>query len=114
MKTIKIIDLLNKIANGEEVPRAIKLEEHEYWYNETEQDYYEGMGYEYEYLFKNLRTCWLNDKVEILEEPKKIPEKLYYCAMDTDNKEIRFLIKNINGLVDKINEILDYLESKGE
>ena len=26
MKTIKIIDLLNKIANGEEVPKKIKYE----------------------------------------------------------------------------------------
>ena len=56
----------------------------------------------------------LNDIVEILEEPKGIPEKLHQCYMDTDNDEIEFLLKNINIFIDRYNDLLDYLESKGE
>lgn len=56
----------------------------------------------------------LNDEVEILEEPKGIPEKLYQCRMDTDNDEIEFLLKQINIIVDRYNDLLDYFESKGE
>lgn len=51
----------------------------------------------------------LNDEVEIIEEPKGIPEKLKDVIEDG-------CIKAVNNfeLMDKINEIIDYLESKGE
>ena len=72
----------------------------------------------------------LNDEVEIIEEKKKTLEeefeeyyknkkieKVYHCAISSENKEIEFVLDNINFMVDKINEIidyLDYLKSKGE
>lgn len=46
----------------------------------------------------------LNDEVEILEEEKKIPEKL--------NKQ--HFHKKQRQLANKINEIIDYLKSKGD
>ena len=63
----------------------------------------------------------LNDKVEILEEEKKIPEKLEEPRFNKG----RYYIKDINGDDSeisgiertfrlKINEIIDYLKSKGE
>lgn len=113
MKTIKIIDLLNKIANGEEVPEHIKIGKNEWYFYKSRNTYGDK---------KSAWIVWdwyveenrLNDEVEILKEPKKIPEKLYRCSMETDNEEIKFLIKNINDLAAKINEILVYLETKGE
>ncbi len=48
----------------------------------------------------------LNDIVEILEEPKGIPEKLEILPND-----IQYSNKVLYG---KINEILDYLKSRGE
>ena len=38
---IKIIDLLTKIANGEEVPKKIKWENIIYAYSEYDKDYLE-------------------------------------------------------------------------
>lgn len=44
-----------------------------------------------------------------------MPEKLkgICCASDFDDRK-EFLAKNINELKDTINEIIDYLKSKGE
>ena len=86
---MKIIDLLNKIANGEEL----------------ENNKYQFSKYDY---------CTINDffnrhivdeenlNLEIIEE-KKIPEKIKdkYCSQ----------ISKVE-LAQKYNEIIDYLESK--
>ena len=77
---IKIIDLLNKIANGKEVPKKIKWENIIYAYSEYDKDYleYPFSNEEYKGLFDmrdNILTQFLNDEAEIIEEPKKI-EKL--------------------------------------
>ena len=78
---IKMIDLLNKIANGEEVPKKIKYEGEICEYNASVQDYMNEDSDEY--LFANMfgmeteRT--LNCEVEIIEEPKKI-EKIEMCT----------------------------------
>lgn len=63
---MKIIDLLNKIANGEEVPKKIKYDGIEY---EEEPCYmlYKVAGECSESQLKNL----LNDQVEIIEEDKE-------------------------------------------
>jgi len=39
MKTIKVIDLLNKIANGEEVPKKIIFLGNTYRYDEIDKTY---------------------------------------------------------------------------
>ena len=101
---MKIIDLLNKMAKGEELPKKIRYNFKTYFYNNFTQDY----GLFNDYLENNygLSNC-LNDEVEILEE-KKIPEKInnsyYHLSQDQQNQ----LFKNT------INEIIDYLKSKGE
>ena len=64
-------------------------------------------------------TEFLNDTVEILEEPKGIPEKIKIDnedriqALSTGNfvYKVNQPTKNI---IYKINEICDYLKSKGE
>lgn len=74
MKTIKMIDLLNKLANGEEVPNRIKFHRDEYEYKKIN-----GYGCYYDvYRFNDdmvlgysyyLDRC-LNDDVEIIDETK--------------------------------------------
>lgn len=62
---IKIIDILNKIANGEEPPKKIVYKDDIYVYNENAGDYENGQD---EYLFDEyVLTDILNDEVEILE-----------------------------------------------
>ena len=108
---MKIIDLLNKIANGE-IPKKIKYDNRFYTFNEKEDNYYEDEYCSINWDYVSLHC--LNDEVEILEEEKKIPEKLHHCYTDTDNEDIEFLIKNINDFVDRYNELLDFLKSKGD
>ena len=75
---MKIIDLLNKIANGEEVPKEIRYEENIWKLNTLENTYDNGKCCLFEdYIDKKyVITDVLNDEIEIIEEEKKIPEKL--------------------------------------
>ena len=106
---MKIIDLLNKIANGEEIPKRIT-------YKGQTLDYEDGIDYKdylNAYLFEH-KCCItkedLNEEVEIIEEEKKIPEKLTTLYLANSNQTIQ------DDILYKINEIIDYLEylkSKG-
>ena len=96
-KTITIIQLLNKIANGEEVPKKIK------------KKYLEGNSFED--LIDNLKyfdkdfSKTLNDEVEIIEEQEEI-DIANIVMMDLekygfDNKD-EFAID----LIFKVNELV--------
>lgn len=105
---IKVIDLLNKIANGEE-PK-IKYDNHILKYNKNEEKFIDkdGLNSLYEIDFSEL-----NDEVEIIEETKKI-EKIARCDSikmtyygelhkPTENEEI--LRIKVNELIDEINNL---------
>lgn len=124
---IKIIDLLVKIANGEEVPKKIKYEDIVFDYTKRNR---EGLIYiadeysNYEdndnsliaHLFWHIEK--LNDEVEIIEEPKKI-EKIeirededgHYFLNNRYNKiyircdETDFMIDKFNELTYEINNL---------
>jgi len=103
---MKIIDLLNKIANGEiDYTRRFDAKVGMNYCNIN--SYFEVYPINENYLNAEI-------DLEILEEENKIPEKLHHCYTSTDNEDIKFLIKNINEFVDRYNELLDYLKSKGE
>lgn len=115
---IKIIDLLVKIANGEEVPKKIKYEDIVFDYTKRNR---EGLIYiadeysNYEdndnsliaHLFWHIEK--LNDEVEIIEEPKKIEfeeiEELTCGTYDFEKKTINSLIKNQRKLIDEVNKL---------
>lgn len=109
---IKVIDLLNKIANGEEVPQQIKI------YDEifvccsgvrfkNKDGELLGEVYPIEVI--------LDEKVEIIEEePKGIPEKLEAILDYSKDGNYISKVPNNEQLMFKINEIIDYLKSKGE
>ena len=105
---MKIIELLDKMATGEISTKAkVKYGNARYKHKNWESlDYYiyQEFGKRCESEIKD----FLNDEIEIIEEPKKI-EKIYHCCMEVSNEEIKFLIQNINILSDKINEIIDYI-----
>ena len=106
MKTIKIIDLLNKIAIGEEVPETIRIgaldmywDGDAYWDEDGESQFCEVIG-----------SCeyGLNREVEIIEEEieEKEIEKIRNINVDMDGTEIE-RIPNNDELKNKINEIID-------
>ena len=116
---MKVIDLLNKIANGEEAPKHIKYKGWLFSFDRQPCDYYcEEYGNLFEYLINEKRTIeFLNDEVEILEE-KKIPDDLYsWFTMDYSD-DLHEVIKksniNFRNITEKLDEIIDYLKSKGE
>lgn len=79
---MKIIDLLNKIANGEEIPEKIRFENYIYIWRNIQKDYFcEQINHSLEsiigeYLFENL-----NLEVEIIEEEPKPLTKQYVEAL---------------------------------
>ena len=116
MKTIKIIDLLNKIANGEEVPKKIKYEFKEYELSLSSKNYYRTDRSED--LLSIVSGDELNDYVEILDEEdefKDIEELNLEQDELVNNKDIRpidylfegtinQLIKNQKKILDKLNK----------
>ena len=102
---MKIIDLLNKIANGEEVPEKFRFAEQVF---ERKGSYIEDE--DGDSIFDSICIDFsnINEEIEIIEE-KKIPEKIELIE-NGDFVEI----PNNRDLMNKINEIIDYLESKGE
>ena len=96
MKTIKIIDLLNKIAKGERFENCkMKFKEIE---PEAVSEYVI-----YDRLYEEDLT--LNDEVEIIEEEKEI-EKIRNINIDMDGNEIERAPNNYE-LKEKINELID-------
>lgn len=125
---IKIIDLLNKIANDEEVPEKIKINNVIYEYRGymycTENANYQNIE---DYLFGKWNFNILNDEVEIIEEPKKIEKiKMYqdeeghYFLNKQDRKvyvncdEIDFMVDKFNELIDEINNLKEKKDEKNK
>ncbi len=109
---MKIIDLLNKIANGEEVPEYIS------YYNKKESMSMIMLPCKDNIIYRlNEDAIDLGDEVKIIEG-KKIPEKLstLFSVETKQSKELNIEYANTNfkNMYDKINEICDYLESKGD
>lgn len=74
-KKIKMIELLNMIANGEEVPKEIIVEKGKYRWDEIKKTYYEPEG------LTTLGNAFvldrmLNNEVEILEDNTEEIEEL--------------------------------------
>lgn len=120
MKTIKLIDLLVKLANKEESPNKIKFGLYTYQFIEENNDYLRENTGSY-YLFSDYYSIGLiyrlNDTVEILEdETEKIDfdydrtifETEYDNATSLEKKLIdrdNFLINKMQELIDKVNEL---------
>ncbi len=132
---MKVIDLLNKIANNEEVPKKVIYYGIEYIYDESDSTYYDDKDMT---LLESYNFNILNDEIEVLEkkktlnniresyglpriEEKKIPEKLstWFSLEMSQSKELNreYANTNFENTYEKINEIidyLDYLKSKGD
>ena len=100
---MKLIDLLNKIANGEEVPKKIKFNKRICILDEN--NIYRFNDYEQEPLIYELLPSGgnLNDKVEIIEEVKKIEPLLNSMVNENTNLITKYEI------VKKVDEIIDYI-----
>lgn len=98
---IKIIDLLNKIANNEEVPKKIKYGKDTYIHIDNYCYYCEDTNLILsDRIFAEYSK--LNDEVEIIEEPKKIEKLKEKYTSQVGKLE---LANKINELIDAVNEL---------
>ena len=121
-KEIKIIDLINKELNDEEMPLLIKYLGLEYSYAKYKNDYILLFADEETYFFRDIVSSALtfgigilNNKVEILndfEEDKSIIEKIKINKYHFHNTNHSKLLKNQEILETKINEVIDYITRK--
>lgn len=129
---MKVIDLLNKIANGEEVPNRIKVNRSNYRYVPDIDYINEDDNYLMDIIALNSNE--LNTEVEIIEEKEichkcgKYPAEYNqtYCefclGISEEDKKIEKIDvnhlqqikkwKRAKILGNKINEIIDYLKEK--
>lgn len=107
---MKIIDLLNKIANGEEVPNKIEYRGTKFLYDILNQCYIEENYNKYNDLLMELsnhKGTDLNYEVEIIEEDKKIEKLILDDLIDTDEA----VYDNFHNIELKINELIDKIKS---
>ena len=125
---MKLIDLLNKIANGEEI-KKFKYNKRIFEYDEHYEDWYDENDSNLT-VYCELIKVDLNKEVEILEEEKKTPtlndiRESYGLPRIEEKKtltKMAFVYKvedekqNANNarFTEFINEIIDHLNSKGE
>ena len=108
---MRVIDIYYRTAKGLEVPNEIKVGEYVFHYDITDDNEF----YRYKTMTNDLITdiVYLNDEVEIIEEEHKIPEKLKCTAWgdkDENGNYIMSAFPTNEKLMNKINEIIDYLE----
>ena len=101
---IKIIDLLNIIAEDKELPEKFMYKGHLYYRQKTK-----GICYRCDELNEIFEECLvledLNDTIEIIEEPKKI--KRLDIDFKKNDDEIVYLEfeSKINELINEINNL---------
>lgn len=109
---IKIIELLNRIANGEELPKKFIFDNKtfELEVNETSPKSYYYVEKDRNYLFKtyisDLDTNLLNSEVEIIEEDKTIKE------LELNHDKV--LSEELDLIKDKINELVKEIKKLKE
>lgn len=99
-KKIKIIELLNMIANGEDLPKRIKIQDYVFELSKDYEHYYYNEDVEITHLI-NHNFSNLNDEVEILEDNTEEIEELEITEI-VQNR----LVKEIRENREKINELV--------
>ena len=119
---IKIIDLLTKIANGEEVPKKILLngiifeyQGDDYLYKDEDKKEHWLFSVSYTDKYMWLEN-FLKDEAEIIEEPKKI-EKISWSEKEslagelTANEKQNILARRTEKLKSSLNELIDEINN---
>lgn len=115
MNKLRVIDLLNKIANREEIPSPIY--HNNLYYDFEDGDYFNQKTRKWLFNDSDIETI-LNDEVKTKEEDKKIEKVNTYVLCDSDfetmgkhsTKATEIIDKAFEEYSYKINEIIDYLE----
>lgn len=117
---MKVIDLLNKIANGKKVPKRIIYGNEEYSFNYKDMTYYCCDHDMTDLLNSDLIGNILNDEVEIIEEDNKIKKISPYVLCDSDftkkgnysTKATEIIDNAFEEMCNKINEIIEVINNE--
>lgn len=108
---MKIIDILNKINNGEEVPEKIKFNGDVFIYNSAIKDYEHNIrpGLDDTLLFRVMNTHFITEllkaEVEVIEEDTGIKELPVYPSYAYRKEELSENRLKINELVRAVNKL---------
>ena len=115
---IKVIDLLNAIAEGKELPKEFMYKGHLYYRQKTK-----GICYRCDELNEIFEECLvledLNDTIEIIGEPKTIEkiswrEKESLAGEFTVNEKQDILARRTEKLKSSLNELIDEINNLKE
>ena len=113
---MKVIDLINKINNNEEVPKKIKLDNVIFEFNKDREEYIHELDdwHSETILFKamNKNTYFIQDllkiEVEVIEENKEIEE------LEISERDRKLYSDYINNIADKLNEVINKINKERE
>ena len=108
-KKIKIIELLNKIATGEDLPKRIKIQEYVFELSKDYEHYYYNEDVEITHLI-NHNFSNLNDEIEILEDNTEEIEELDEWITGRDGEVTQQEGKRLE-MCYKINELVKAINS---
>lgn len=112
---IKVIDLLNIMADGKELPEKFMYNEHLYYRQKMK-----GICYRSDELDEIFEECLaledLNDTIEIIEEPKKIGKISWrnqesLAGEFTVNEKQDILARRTEKLKSSLNELIDEINN---
>lgn len=114
---MKVIDLLNKIANGKEVPKVISYPNYYkgnivLTYDEETQDYYNEPSCTYA-LFNNINVK-LNDEINIISEESHNYFDDYYKLLKRISKALNILVLEDLNDFDKIEKVINTLKGESD
>ena len=95
---MKVIDLLNLMVIGEDLPKKIRYEDEEYYLTSDEETYIGCISHSAIGRRHCLEQC-LTDEVEIIEEDKPIEE------LGVDDWELHKQKDKLNEVIRKVNEL---------
>ena len=108
---IKIIDLLNKIYNNDNIPKKIIYDNCKWEYLSEYSDYKnEYKSYLFGYYIANYDDIhsFLNQEIEIIEDPKKIEKIDIDKMLQTKKwKRDKNAWKKINEIIDVVNKLVE-------
>ena len=104
-KKIKVIDLIDKKYHNLELPKHIRINKLEYFYNENRKTYDSEYGEQMSFDFTD---NVLNMEVEILEDNTEEIEELKYDVVDENGRgwyKLDTIADKVTELVKAVNEI---------
>lgn len=111
---MKVIDIYNKIANGEKVPVFTIADDRYKYFMEDGYLYQQKYDYEPQVVEWQIYSDWLNEKIKVIEEDEfeDIEKTKSYEDFEGIDDYIEHLKNKINSLIKNQKKIIEQLKNK--